>query len=212
MKHALFASATFAAAVLLSTAAQAVVVDYSNVAPLINYGDVPNGFGSTASATLDYSTLNGFGNATVANSNVDFWNGEYSNDDAIFATYNGGVLQVKFTAGAGQNLTSLMLNLGGYFNANRNVEYRVYDGAFNLLYSNPSFNISGAAGGSVLAFALSGSTAIFQMGVDWNAGINMLEYKTANVSAVPIPGALLLLGSAVAGMAGVGRLRRKKAA
>jgi hypothetical protein len=212
MKHAFFASATFAVAVLFSTAAQAVVVEYSDLVPLANYGVVPAGFGSSPSANLDYSTLNGFGNAAVVTPYVEFWNGFYSGDDAIFASYNGGVLQVKLDAAPGLNLTSLMLNLGGYPNINKTVEYRVYDGAYNLLYSDNAFNIAGTNGGTALAFALNTSTAIFQMGFDWNSGVNMLEYQTANVSAVPVPGALVLLSTGLAGFAGLARRRRQKKA
>jgi hypothetical protein len=214
MKHAFFASATFAAAVLFSTAAQAVVIDYSVLSGLPNYGVVPSGIGSSASATLDYKTLNGFGNGSVSTPYVEFWNGGYSSDDAIFASYNGGVLQVTLSAAPGLNISSLILNLGGYFNTNQTVEYRVYDGAYNLLLSDSAFDITGANGGTALALVLNTSTAIFQMGFDWNSGINMLEYNTvnANPSAVPLPGALVLFGTALAGVAGISRRRRKKAA
>jgi hypothetical protein len=211
MKYALIASATLAAAVWCAPAAHAVVVDYSNVKPLADYGVLLAGYGSSATATLEYSTVDSFGNGTVYTPYVSFWNGGYSGDDAIFASTNGRVLQVKLNAAPGLNLTSLALNLGGYFNTNKTVAYRVYDGAFNLLFQSNAFNISGANGGTALAFALNTSTVIFQTGFDWNTGINKLEYATAAPSTVPIPGALILLGTALAGAAGASR-RRKKAA
>jgi hypothetical protein len=215
MKLGLVASTAVAAVMFLSSSAQAVVVDYSNLTGVGNGGAVTN-YGSSAEAEVTYSTLGGivgFGNNnSVLYSSAAYWNiANYSGDKAIYSVTDGNILQVKLDAASGSNITSLALNLGAYPDENQSINYRVFDGAFNQLFSGTGLFVSGTTG-AVLNFALNSSTVIFQMGTDWNVGINQLTYETSNVAAVPIPGALLLFGTAVAGLAGAARRRRKQAA
>jgi hypothetical protein len=49
------------------------------------------------------------------------------------------------------------------------------------------------------------------LGDNWNVGPNSVTFATGPVSAVPLPGALVLFGSGLVGLLGA-RARRKKAA
>ena len=201
--------------------AWAVSVDYSGAAPLADFDPLPQTYGDNAGiADFTYRTLNTGNNwgssATVLASHVEFWNGSYSGDDAIFAADSANAkFELRIDAAAGLELTGVEIDFGGWPNSDHTVEYRLFDAAWNSLGIDPAFKILGAVTpGNTLALALNTSGFILQFGDDWNAGVNAVRYTygpAGPVSAVPIPGALALFGSGLAGLLGVAR-RRKRAA
>jgi hypothetical protein len=206
---------------LASTSASAIVVDYSDAAPLSDFDPLPQSFGDTpGTADFSYRTLNTGNNwgsgATVLAPHVEFWNGFYSGDDAIFAADSGSAkFELRIDAAAGLQLTGIEIDFGGWPNVDHTVEYRLFDAGWNSLGTDASFTILGATiPGNTIALALNTTSFVLQFGDDWNAGVNEVRYTVGPagpVSAVPVPGALVLLGTGLAGLIGFGR-RRKTAA
>ena len=67
-------------------------------------------------------------------------------------------------------------------------------------------------GTTLIGFSTGGSAQqsyTLQVGPDYNLGVQSFNFETASVSAVPVPPAFLLLGSAFAGLFGLRFARRK---
>jgi hypothetical protein len=189
--------------------ASAITVDFTG-AGVGNGSPVSQSYGDSASADLSYQTLNGgnnWGQNAVQAQNggtVSYWTGGYSGDQAIYANSNGQKLELQLDAGPGLVFTSITFNLGGYSDANRLIDFKIFDANWTELLSGASFFISGTTGGAITLSLLNTSSIVFQMGDDWNAGLTGVTFDVAQVSAVPVPGALILLGSGLLGFAGFG--------
>jgi hypothetical protein len=213
--HTLF---TASALVLGISQAEAATVDFTG-AGTVNYETISQNYGDSLSANLSYRTLFGGNNwgstATVLSNNGEYWaTPNYSGDQAIYADVNGSKLEVRLDAAAGLKFTSIDFKFGSYPNSTLTTNYKVYDSAWSLLASADGFSVLGT-GGALLSLALLNTTSvIIQFGDNWNVGLNSVSYNVDEIGAVsqvPVPGALVLFGSGVAGLLGYGA-RRKKAA
>lgn len=201
-----------------SANAATVLVDYTG-AGAANYDTVSQSYGDSAEADLSYRSLNGGNNwgefATQSANFVSYWNdANYSGDQAIFAVSNGNKLELTISAASGLYIQSLDFLLGSYPNVDRNIDFKIFNGAWDLI--DEGTRIVDDALGATFAYGFSPlsdySVIHIQFGDDWDVGVNSLQYTTARIdappSSVPLPAALPLLISAIGGLAFYGKRRR----
>ncbi len=84
-------------------------------------------------------------------------------------------------------------------------DFSLFDG-LSLTFLNAGGSVSGFGN---LGFNFTGLSALFAATVQLN-GVNSLSVNFSNVSVVPLPASFYLFGSALAGMAGIASLRRRR--
>lgn len=190
--------------------AQAALINFDSLQPFGNYAPVPAGYGSTADVTVSYSSLNADG--SVAYSDVLLWNAGYANlTTAAFAHSNGLLLSITLTAvNPNQAVTLESFDVGAYpgpGNFTRLAsDLRVVDGNnfSNVLVDYAPFNVPGNSPYTFNPNVTARSLNII-LGTDWDNGINNISFS---IAAVPVPGAIWLFGTALAGF-GLTRKRAK---
>jgi len=200
------------APVLFAVAAQAAVINFDDLV-LPDYGDVPSGYGSTASIGVSYRTLSADAQ-TVSTNNLELWNSGYGNLSKVaFATSDGLVAEITFTALiGGEQVTLNSFDMAGYFTVNRtNDFFRILNGSGTVLLDyvannggNPVTILGAGPSHSTFSPAISASVLRLQWGHDWNIGIDNINVTSAAIptnGAVPEPGTFALVGVAVAGLA-----------
>jgi len=212
MKMMAIVGLTSLAAVSFAMPALATTVDFTG-AGAGNYAVVSQSYGDSAEADLTYRTLAGGNNwgqtATQSANVVDYWaDANYSGDQAIFAAANSNKLELGLLAGSGLGFTSVTFKLGSYPNATQSAAFKLFDAGWNLLASNDTLSIDGATG-ALVSLAVNTTALYFQMGDNWNTGIQSVSYQTAAVAATPIPAALPLFATALGAMGFAARRRRK---
>jgi hypothetical protein len=207
----------FSATVLVASAAHATTVDfdtYPAFAPpgqSYNFAPVLDTFGDTAEVNVTYRSVFGAGFTDgIADEVTEFWNGSYSGHNAVFAAQPSFGEEVRLDAAPGKKITNVTFNFGAWPNVDRAMKYGIYDQLGNLIVGTTGSAtqvVSGQTGFTVAVFVNS-SSAILRFIETWNTGITSFSYETANVSSVPLPAALPLLGFALGGL---GFARRRKA-
>jgi hypothetical protein len=194
---------------LLATQASAVTVQLEGLALSDFQGIEFNspGYGSSGPVTLDWDP---FGDSRA----LLMWNGDYSGRDGAWCslTFDCGL---EITVASGFSVTLDSFFLGGWPNTDRQIAWSVTDLLTNTVVASGNPLVSGATGLVEMIGLTSTAGFLILFGPDgFNGGINDITYEFQQVGTpdVPVPGALLLLGSGLAGIAGAGRLRRKKAA
>jgi hypothetical protein len=195
----------------LATPAAATTIDFSG-AGTVDYDTVSQNYGDSAEADLSYRTLSGGNNwgqtATQSDDHVYYWaDPSYSHDQAIFATANGNKLELGLQAG-GAAFTSVSFHLGSFPNFTQSVAFKLYDAAWNVLLSSDTLLIDGNTG-ALVSLAVNTTALYFQMGDNWNTGIQSVSYQTVGVATTPVPAALPLFATALAVMGVAARRRRR---
>jgi hypothetical protein len=191
------------------TAAQADIINFDYLPPFANYAHVPDGYGSTADVTVSYRTLNH--DLTQAFSYAESWNAGYADlKTAVYAAASGYILDVTITAkDPSKSVVLNSFDVAAYPPGNYTREadvFEVRDGIGTVLVDYKSFDISGLIAQTLYPGVSANSISIL-LGYDWNNGINNINYSIGT-APVPIPSAILLFGTGLAGLAGT-RLRRK---
>lgn len=190
--------------------AQAATINFDALKPFNNYDPVPTGYGSTADVAVSYSSLNL--NGTTAYNDVLLWNSGYATlNSAAFAHTSGLLLSITLTAiNPSQAVKLESFDVAAYpgpGNFTRNAsDLRVVDGTnpANIFVDYAPYAVPGDAPHTFAPGVTAHSVRII-LGTDWNNGINNITF---NVAAVPLPGAVWLFGSALAGL-GLTRKSRK---
>jgi hypothetical protein len=192
-----------------------------------NGTEIPDSFGDTPAVDFGYQSLSSAGGGQTATpgggvgvgfASPRYWTSGYSGGPGIWSgsSDSSSAVEVTVDLAPGFNLDSVTFNLGGYPNVNRTTNWAVYDTSgtiWMLLNSASLVTVSGTTG---LAIVLSGLSNVQSVALQfWNSAFNVgLTSVSGNysaVSAVPVPAALPLLISALAG-AGFMARRRKKVA
>jgi hypothetical protein len=188
---------------------------------------IPNSFGDSADVDFSYRSLSSAGGGQTATSGSGggvggalpyYWNGAYSGQPGIWSGLgaSSSAIEVRVDANPGFDLTSVTFNLGAWPNVDRSTNWAVYDtsgSTWSLLSSANAVTVSGGTG---LAIVLSGLSNVQGVALQfwndaYNVGLTGVSGNTS-VSAVPVPAALPLLVSAIAGAGFVSRRRKAKKA
>ena len=207
---------------------QATILTF-DIAGMSSYSDIPTAYGdsvtSLTNGTFSYGQGNGFtpnitvdyatratSNGSILSNNLDWWSTGYGNltNVAFPITSAGHFGEVTLTPGAGFAVKLNGFDLAGYFqNDHSGQTIRILDD-LGVLQEFTSFTVVGV-GPSHSPFSFtdlvsrSGSLRIQYAFNDWNVGIDNIHFE--QVSPVPIPGAILLYGAGLAGLAAYGRFR-----
>ena len=186
---------------------------FDSHASLINFDGLYNGgtynvtnYGSTAVVTVSYQSL--YIDGSQYDASASTWNNGYSNlNSAIYSDYYAGLLAITLTANnPAANVTLNSFEVGGYYQTNQTANVLEVVNGSNpadvlLNYATSPVTISGATE-QTFAPAITGNSLEIILGSTWDLGVNNISYT---YTATPIPGALWLAGSALAGLIGLGR-------
>ena len=213
----------------MASAAEATTVDFSNyyggtgkndwVAVDQSYGDIAG----VLDVSYEVISALGYGSASIGTPDVYSWdipgagytNAEETNSGALVASGNNPnvMLQITLTALGSNAITSFGAMFAywmdeGYPITNVVGNFRLFDENGNLVFT---FDNSNNYLSSVSGSGLNYKSLTLQVGPDYNLGVQSFNFETASVSAVPVPPAFLLLGSAFTGLFGLRFARRKPA-
>ena len=224
-------SAAFAALLTgMTSAAGATTVDFSKYYGGTGTNDwvaVDQTFGDIAGVLdVSYKVISalGYGAASIGTPDVYSW-------DIPGAGYtHGGETDAGALASSGKNASSMLQITLTALGSNVITSFGVaiaywLDEGHPFVGQAGNFRVFDENGNSVLAFDNDPGTTLIgfstggsgqqsytlQVGPDYNLGVQSFNFETASVSAVPVPPAFLLLGSAFAGLFGL-RFARRKAA
>jgi hypothetical protein len=176
-------------------------IDFGILAPRGNYGAVVDGDADAADLTLGYRTLNA--DFTQSTTRVSFWNAGYSDlPYALFADFNGGILEITMTPVGYDYVTLDSFLLGSYFGGpNRTATVlRVTDGGGKTLWSDEPYSYNGPAAAKINV-GVKAPVLKLLVGVDWNLGVNNLAYTVSDKldpTGVPEPSSFVLMGCGLA--------------
>ena len=209
--------------------AQATILTF-DIGGMSNYGDIPSTYGdnvtSTTNGSFSYGQGNGFtpnitvdyatrfvSTGNIETNHLDWWNTGYGNltNVAFPVSSSDRFGEVTLTPGAGLAVKLNGFDLAGYNQGDHPGQtIRILDDQ-GLVLEFTDFTVLGA-GPSHSPFSFTdlvsnGPLRIQYAFNDWNVGIDNIHFE--QVSPVPLPGALLLFGAGLAGLAGLGRLKSR---
>jgi hypothetical protein len=213
---------------LAKAPAQATILTF-DIGGMSNFSDIPTTYGdnvtSLTNGSFSYGMGNGFtpnitvdyvtratSNGSIVKNNLEWWNFNYGNlTNVAFPTNSSGHFgELTLTPGAGFAVKLNGFDLGGWSQIDHSGQtIRILDD-LGILQEFTNFTVLGA-GPSHSPFSFtdlvsrSGDLRIQYAFNDWNVGIDNIHFE--QVSPVPIPGAILLYGAGLAGLAAFGRLK-----
>jgi hypothetical protein len=173
-----------------------------------SYGDV------AGQLDVGYVSRDAAGNSAVsagASGTVRYWDTAYGDLSGVAwggFSAAGGVPEITFTPAAGFKIRLLDLDIAGWPNTNRSTEVRVYDLSFNSLGTTGTITAPGVGHLAVDLSAFESTQGLrLQWGPDgFNGGIDNLRFEVTPTSiAVPAPGSLLALATALLAFGGLRR-------
>ena len=221
-RSAMVAITTVTAALATPATAATFVLDFGPsacVTACANEDFFSQTYGDQSNVDVSHRVLSAPGNPGVAaplTAGLQYWANEYGNLSGVAwgglsATQGVGEITFRMTG-----IGSIALNSLQYagFRGNATTAFRVYDLAYNLLFSSGSV-VAPGQGSATLNFPnlANNSGLILQFGADaYNGGIDNLTFTTGNaVSAIPEAATwgMMILGF---GIVGVAARRRRTAA
>ncbi len=225
------AAVALTVAVALPAGAQSFDLTFSGLG-LPNYGAIPGTYGDIPGALdVSYIGRTDWGNGTVVASSAYYWNTGYNDlvDVAYFARDGAGggggnvqVGEILLTPLGGNSVFFGSADLGAFNSVSRPVELRVYDSAYNLLYSAGGATV-GTTTHASFAAAVSSATGLR---VQWsglsaaggapqdayNTGIDNVAGRVGPaVVATPEPATLVLVAGGLVLVGATARRRRAAA-
>ncbi len=208
---ALTALAAVTAAVATPASAATFVLDFGTSActtTCVNESFFSQSYGDQSNLDVSHRTASAAGNSSTLAPGLQYWNNEYGNLSGVAwgglsATQGVGEITLKMTGIGSVALNSL--DFAG-FRGPSLTAFRVYDLAYNLLYSSGPLAAPGT-GHSTFNFPslVSNSGLILQFGTDaYTAGIDNLTFTTGPlVTAVPeaTTWAMMIFGLGIVGTA-----------
>lgn len=197
------------AAVPAAATTTIVVFDAASCAGgCIDYSFIDQTVGDTANVDVSHRTTHGTGNATTSENALRFWSGNYSGSAAAWA--NTTIGEIRLTTLSAGTVTLDSVDFGGYLNAVRDIDYRVYDFSWNLLTSGTVATAPTSL--TTISFGQSSADGlIFQFGPDgYNGGIQNLTFSfESGIAPVPEPASWAML---IAGFGLTGTVMRRRRA
>lgn len=221
-RPALTTNAAIAAVVALSlaaapqVAAQTYVLSFNEPALAGNGTPIPTTYGSVpGQLSVANSAYSVFGNNPVA-TGLCHWSAYGAVANVAYTCSAGaGVSGFTFTPASGYRLFLESLDVGEYLDrVGQDATVRVYDLAFNQLFTQAA-TLSGSANSwHVTPGVASESGLVLQYGDSWDFGASNITVRLeriGDVSVVPEPGTVGLLATGLLGLAGVAVRRRRRA-
>lgn len=209
--------AAAASLALAGTSAVAGMINFDTLS-LADYGDISSthadhGAGGEGDARVGVKYFGGVGCSAPTN-HLDFWNNDYGSLTKVaFAPTNGCTARIELTADAGWLIDSLSFKLAGYFHSDLPAR-QVIAGipGVDVDFGSPTI-LGSASGPGFSLFSVTnnagGSSAYIQWGVNWNIGIDDIQFNLIADpgNSVPEPGTLALAG--LASLLALSRRRRR---
>lgn len=179
-------------------------IDFSGVGT--NNGD-PVDFVSASGTDFHFETRSGFGKfvSTVA-PNVKYRaDADYSHHQALYSATDDGVFELIVDAGPGKVFTDISFGLGGFQNATQTEDWSAWTANFGTFFGNGTISVDGTSGTLLTFSGINASHVLLQFGKNANVGLISAAYTTTAAAVTPIPGAILLFGTSLAGLLAIGR-------
>ena len=147
------------------------------------------------------------GLASGGQTEFSFFGDDYSNLTNIGYGLNGQTAEIFLDPLPGWEVTLVGFDLGAWPQVSRISQVTVLTGGGSTLFTTgPNFVVLGVTGSAFNLGLTSGDGIRIQFGPDaFNVGIDNIEFTTAQVSAVPVPAAVWLFGTALVGLLGFRR-------
>ncbi len=205
MLRTLLGSVLFMAA---ASGASAAVMTFDDI--WANYGAFDSSLGDIAHLDVSNRTRNGFGNSSVYEQHIEHWRRGYSElRDVAYASRDGRIGELQFVPDSAYEVTIESFDVGTWWNGRRRMaSFYIFDSDWNQIWSLEDAVFSGHS--TTVSANVTGA-AYFQWGSDWNVGIDNLNYSVdSNLTAVPLPASLPLLGLGLLGLGLAGRRRSQR--
>jgi len=189
---------------LAAPSASAEFVDLTNLGTLD--GDEIFSDDAFPTAFVDFDVHDSLGSGGTSTSDFVLYSASpnYSGSAALYSPIETDYFHLYMTPQPGRTITGITFDLGG--TADTTAHYGIFGNFFSLLQEDDA-SISGTTGGLVSLTGFTASSMIFEF-TGTGVGIRSISFTTvATTSSTPIPGALLMFGT---GLAGLGLLARRK--
>ena len=170
--------------------------DYGDriIATSDDIGSYLEGNGFTPNVTVDYLTVN-------SNPGMDAWGSGFGDlTNVANSSHQTHGAEIKFTADVGYEVTINSFDLSKYYDDTEITTIKILDENRELVWSADSLFVDSVNHTSFIP-DITGTELTICFGDGWNIGIDNINFDQS--AAVPIPGAVWLLGSGLIGLIAV---------